>query len=100
MFLFNVIFNLLIPSGSGQAAVVMPLMTPLSDVLGVTRQTAVIAFKMGDGITNMVTPVSGTLMAILAVGGVPFTKWFKFALPLVFIWSFFSYYLCYCGSLN
>lgn len=90
MFLFNVIFNLLIPSGSGQAAVVMPLMTPLSDVLGVTRQTAVIAFKMGDGITNMVTPVSGTLMAILAVGGVPFTKWFKFALPLVFIWSFLA----------
>ncbi|ATH63922.1 hypothetical protein BJG89_00330 [Staphylococcus nepalensis] len=90
MFLFNVIFNLLIPSGSGQAAVVMPLMTPLSDVLGVTRQTAVIAFKMGDGITNMVTPVSETLMAILAVGGVPFTKWFKFALPLVFIWSFLA----------
>jgi len=90
MFIFNLVFNLLIPSGSGQAAVVMPLMTPLADVLDVTRQTAVIAFKMGDGITNMITPVSGTLMAILAVGGVPFTKWFKFALPLVVIWSIFA----------
>ena len=67
MFLFNLIFNLILPSGSGQAAVVMPLMTPLSDVIDVTRQTAVIAFKMGDGITNMITPVSGTLMAVLAV---------------------------------
>ena len=87
MFLFNLIFNLILPSGSGQAAVVMPLMTPLSDVIDVTRQTAVIAFKMGDGITNMITPVSGTLMAVLAVGGVPFGKWFKFAFPLVIYWS-------------
>ncbi|EPD50070.1 hypothetical protein HMPREF1208_01608 [Staphylococcus sp. HGB0015] len=87
MFLFNLIFNLILPSGSGQASVVMPLMTPLSDVIDVTRQTAVIAFKMGDGITNMITPVSGTLMAVLAVGGVPFGKWFKFAFPLVIYWS-------------
>lgn len=87
MFLFNFVFNLLVPSGSGQAAVVMPLMTPLSDVLHITRQTAVIAFKMGDGITNMITPVSGTLMAVLAIGGVPFSKWVRFALPLVIIWS-------------
>lgn len=87
MFLFNLIFNLILPSGSGQAAVVMPLMTPLSDVIDVTRQTAVIAFKMGDGITNMITPVSGTLMAVLAVGGVPFGKWFKFAFPLAIYWS-------------
>lgn len=87
MFIFNLLFNLLIPSGSGQAAVVMPLMTPLADILHVTRQTAVIAFKMGDGITNMITPVSGTLMAVLAIGGVPFGKWFKFAFPLVIYWS-------------
>ncbi|WP_064485311.1 YfcC family protein [Staphylococcus kloosii] len=87
MFIFNVLFNLIVPSGSGQAAVVMPLMTPLADVLHISRQTAVIAFKLGDGITNMITPVSGTLMAILAVGGVPFAKWVRFAFPLVIIWS-------------
>lgn len=87
MFLFNVLFNILVPSGSGQASVVMPLMTPLADMLNLTRQTAVVAFKLGDGITNMITPISGVLMAVLAIGGIPYTKWFRFILPLVVIWS-------------
>ncbi|MET3506221.1 YfcC family protein [Halalkalibacter oceani] len=87
MFFFNIFFNILVPSGSGQAAVVMPMMTPLADMLGVTRQTAVIAFKLGDGITNMVTPISGVLMAVLAIGGVPFTRWIRFVMPLVFYWT-------------
>ena len=87
MFIFNLFFNILIPSGSGQASVVMPLITPLADMLDLTRQTAVVAFKLGDGITNMITPISGVLMAVLAIGGIPYTKWFKFILPLVVIWS-------------
>lgn len=87
MFLFNLFFNILVPSGSGQAAVVMPLMTPLADMLDLTRQTAVIAFKLGDGITNMITPISGVLMAVLAIGGIPYVKWFRFVLPLVGIWT-------------
>lgn len=87
MFIFNLILNILIPSGSGQASVAMPLMTPLADLLGVTRQTAVLAFKLGDGVTNMITPISGVLMAVLAVGGVPYTKWIKYIMPLVGIWT-------------
>jgi uncharacterized ion transporter superfamily protein YfcC len=74
--------NLLIPSGSGQAAVSMPLMAPLSDILGVTRQTAVFAFTCGDGFSNMVIPTSGILMAMLSLAGVSYGRWLKFMFPL------------------
>lgn len=90
MFIFNLFLNILIPSGSGQASVAMPLMTPLADLLEITRQTAVVAFKLGDGITNMITPISGVLMAVLAVGGVPYTKWLRYIMPLVGIWTLFG----------
>ena len=60
----------------------MPLMAPLSDLIGITRQTAVFAFTCGDGFSNMVIPTSGTLMAVLAIAKVPYTKWLKFVLPL------------------
>ncbi|PLR71344.1 hypothetical protein CYJ37_19920 [Bacillus sp. UMB0728] len=87
MFIFNWLFNFLVPSGSGQAAVVMPMLTPLADMLGLTRQTAVIAFKLGDGITNIITPTSGVLMAVLAVGGVSWVRWIRFAFPLMCLWT-------------
>ncbi len=74
--------NLLIPSGSGQAAVSMPLMAPLSDILGVTRQTAVFAFTCGDGFSNMVIPTSGILMAMLSLARIPYGRWLKFMFPL------------------
>ena len=64
---FQSTLNLLIPSGSGQAAVTMPLMAPLSDILGITRQTAVFAFTCGDGFSNSVIPTSGILMAMLII---------------------------------
>ena len=74
--------ELLIPSGSGQAAVTMPLMAPLSDILGITRQTAVLAFTCGDGFSNSVIPTSGILMAMLALAKIPYTTWLRFMLPL------------------
>jgi len=74
--------NLLIPSGSGQAAVTMPLMAPLSDILGITRQTAVFAFTCGDGFSNMIIPTSGILMAMLALAKIPYGTWLRFMLPL------------------
>lgn len=86
VFVFNLFFNFLVPSGSGQAAVVMPILTPLADMLNMTRQTAVIAFKLGDGITNIITPTSGVLMSVLAIGGVPWATWVRFAFPLVCLW--------------
>ena len=87
MFILQDLLNVLIPSGSGQAAITMPFMAPLSDLLGVSRQTAVLAFQMGDAFTNVVTPTSGELMAALAICHVPYKKWFKFLAPLWGLWA-------------
>ena len=83
MLLVQTVLNFFIPSGSGQAAVTMPLMAPLSDVLGLTRQTAVFAFTCGDGFSNMVIPTSGILMASLGLGKVPYDRWLRFMVPLL-----------------
>lgn len=83
MFLFQSLTNFIIPSGSGQAAVTMPLMTPLADIVGVTRQTAVTCFHLGDGISNAFTPTSGALMASLGMAKIPWDKWAKAVLPLI-----------------
>ncbi|HSL18032.1 MAG TPA: Na+/H+ antiporter NhaC family protein [Methylomirabilota bacterium] len=83
MLVFQAILNFFIPSGSGQAAVTMPLMAPLADVLGITRQTAVFAFTCGDGFSNTVIPTSGILMASLGLGGVPYERWLRFMVPLL-----------------
>jgi len=82
MFLFQSTLNVLIPSGSGQAAVTMPLMAPLADVIGLTRQTAVLAFQFGDGLSNTIIPTSGVLMAMLTLAKIPYPKWVQFAGPL------------------
>lgn len=87
LYVFNLIFNLLVTSGSGQASIVMPLMVPLVDMLDISRQTGVLALKLGDGITNIITPTSGVLMAVLAIGKVSWTKWVRFVYPLVLMWS-------------
>ena len=85
MYVFQCLMNYLIPSGSGQAAVTMPILSPLSDLVGVTRQTAVIAFQLGDGISNAITPTSGVLMASLALAKIPWAKWAKWFLPVMMI---------------
>jgi uncharacterized ion transporter superfamily protein YfcC len=85
MLVFQTTLNFLIPSGSGQAAVTMPLMAPLSDLVGITRQTAVFAFTCGDGFSNMIIPTSGILMAVLSLAKVPFLRWLKFIVPLFLI---------------
>ena len=90
MLVFQTTLNFFIPSGSGQAAVTMPIMAPLSDLLGITRQTAIFAFTCGDGFSNMVIPTSGILMAVLSLAKVPYTKWLKFILPLFTILFFLS----------
>jgi len=83
MLVFQAILNFFIPSGSGQAAVTMPLMAPLADVLGLTRQTAVFAFTCGDGFSNTVIPTSGILMASLGLARVPYDRWLRFMAPLL-----------------
>ena len=83
MLVVQCVINFFIPSGSGQASTTMPIMTPLADIIGLTRQTAVLAFHFGDGFTNAIIPTHGTLCASLGIAGIPFNKWFKFALPVV-----------------
>jgi uncharacterized ion transporter superfamily protein YfcC len=85
MLVFQTTLNFFIPSGSGQAAVTMPLMAPLSDLIGITRQTAIFAFTCGDGFSNMIIPTSGILMAVLSLAKVPYMKWLKFVLPIFLI---------------
>jgi len=82
MLIFQTVLNFFIVSGSGQAAVTMPLMAPLSDVLGLTRQVAVFAFTCGDGFSNTIVPTSGVLMAMLALAGIPWQRWVRFVMPL------------------
>ncbi|HEY4551801.1 MAG TPA: YfcC family protein [Bacillaceae bacterium] len=85
MFFVQLFLNFLVPSGSGQAALTMPIMAPLADLVGVTRQTSVLAFQLGDGITNSIFPTAGVLIAGLAMAGIPYTKWLKWVLPFVLI---------------
>ena len=75
--------NLFIPSGSGQAYVTMPIMAPLADLTGLTRQTAVLAFQFGDGFTNMLVPTNALLMGMLALGRIPYQRWLAFVVPLL-----------------
>ncbi|AOT72068.1 YfcC family protein [Geosporobacter ferrireducens] len=90
MFIFNWVFNFFVPSGSGQAAVVMPILAPLSDVIGLSKQVVVSAYKYGDGITNLIIPTSGTLMGFIGLAKVPYDKWLKFIMPLIWIWTAIS----------
>lgn len=71
--------NFLIPSGSGQAYVTMPIMAPLADLTGVGRETAVLAYQFGDGYTNMLVPTNALLMGMLALGRIPYQRWLRFA---------------------
>lgn len=87
MLIVQTIMNFLIPSGSGQTVVTMPIMAPLADLVGVTRQTAVLALQYGDGFSNIFYPVSGYFMATLALGHVEYDKWMKTMLPLFGIWT-------------
>ena len=85
MLVFQSTLNFFIPSASGQALVSMPLLTPLCDLLGISRQTGVLAFVLGDGISNLIIPTNGVIMAMLGLAAVPFEKWFRFVLPLFLI---------------
>lgn len=82
MFLFQSIFNFFIASGSGQAALTMPIMAPLADIIGLSRQIAVLAFQLGDGLSNIIIPTSAALIGCLGVTKIDWFVWAKF------IWRF------------
>lgn len=77
------LINLLIPSGSGKALIVMPIVLPIADIVGIDPQVATLAYQFGDGITNLCTPLLGVLLLALGFGKVPFNKWERFILPIV-----------------
>ena len=77
------IINLFIPSGSGQALATLPIMIPLGDLLGLTRQTTILAYQIGDGVTNLFNPTLGGLIAMLAMCRIPFDRWLRYILPKV-----------------
>ena len=85
MYLIQTMINIVIPSGSAKAALTMPIMAPFSDLIGISRQATVMAFQFGDGFTNMITPTSGVLIAVLGVAKIPYEKWVKWITPLMLI---------------
>ncbi|NLI74728.1 MAG: TIGR00366 family protein, partial [Euryarchaeota archaeon] len=90
MYLANMVINIFLPSGSGQAAAVMPIMVPIADIVGITRQVAVQAFQFGDGFSNCITPAAAALMAGLGMAGVPSSKYIKWYLPFFLLQSGFA----------
>jgi len=85
MYVVQNLINLAMPSGSAKAALTMPMMSQLSDLIGVSRQATVMAYQFGDGFTNMITPTSGVLLGVLSVARIPYDKWFRWILPLIII---------------
>lgn len=87
MFWIQTIINFFVPSGSGQASLTMPIMVPLADLNGITRQVACLASQFGDGFSNFLWPTVGSLLAILGGTGIPYGKWAKWFLPLFLIFT-------------
>jgi uncharacterized ion transporter superfamily protein YfcC len=85
MFLVQTVINFFIPSGSGQAALTIPIMAPLGDLIGVSRQITVLAYQFGDGFTNLIIPTSGVLIGCLYMAKIPWGTWAKWMLPLQLI---------------
>lgn len=83
MYIIQTLINIVIPSGSAKAAITMPIMAPFSDLIGISRQATVMAFQFGDGFTNMITPTSGVLIAVLGVARIPYDKWVRWVWPLI-----------------
>lgn len=85
MYLIQTLINLVIPSGSAKAALTMPIMAPFSELIGLSKQATVMAFQFGDGFTNLITPTSGVLIAVLGVSRIPYDKWFRWAWKFILL---------------
>lgn len=86
MYLVHIVLNIFIPSGSGQAAATMPLFVPLADVTGISRQLAVLAFQLGDGITNSINPTSSNMNTYLSISKINYAQWVRYAGPIILSW--------------
>lgn len=82
MYPIQMFINFFVNSGSGQAALTIPILAPLGDLVGISRQLTVLIFQLGDGFSNALFPTSGILLACLGLAGVPYSKWLKWILPI------------------
>lgn len=87
MYIVQTTISFIVSSGSGQAALTMPIMAPLADMVGITRQTSVLCFQFADAFSNNLTPTSTEFMAAIALCKIPWIKWFKWFLPLFITWN-------------
>ncbi|MFM9270746.1 YfcC family protein [Halomonas elongata] len=87
------VINLFVPSGSGQALVTMPILVPVADLVGMSRQLMITAFQVGDGLTNLIVPTSGGTLAMLALGRVSYAQWLKAIMPFMAL----VYLMCWGG---
>lgn len=85
MYVFQSGLNMLITSGTAKAALIMPILRDISEMIGLSKQATVTAFHIGDGFTNMITPTSGVLIGVLEIARIPFHKWFKWAWKLILL---------------
>ena len=83
MSLAQLLINFAIPSGSGQALATLPIMIPTGELLGLTRQSTILAFQIGDGVSNLMNPSLGGLIAMLSLCRVTFDRWLKFILTVI-----------------
>ena len=79
MMLSHVVLHVPIPSYSGQAVLTLPILVPLSDLIGLSRQTCVLAYQYGAVMADFIIPTNDSLMAVLAISGIAYDKWLKFA---------------------
>lgn len=87
--IFQGVLNLFIPSGSGQALATMPILIPVADLIGLSRQLMVLSFQVGDGLTNLIIPTSGGTLAMLAIAKLTYIQWVKVIFPFIL----FSYFI-------
>ncbi len=101
IFFVNLIFNFLVPSGSGLMGVMVPILEPVADVLGLTQQVLITAIGFGGGLGNLITPTLGATVGAIALARANFGSWLKFMLPLFILWMIAgSVILYYLANIN
>lgn len=101
MYLVQTIINFFISSGSAQAMTTMPIMIPVADIIGMTRQTAIVVYQFGDGITNAIFPTAFVLMSGLSMTKIPYVKYLKFVAPIIAAWIIFgAIFIMICDAVD
>lgn len=90
LYLMQMAMNFLVPSGTGQAALTIPILAPLGDIIGVSRQTVILAFQFGDGFSNLIWPTNPMLLIAIGLGSVPYRTWLKWIIPIQLLLIIYS----------